>query len=842
MASTGPTYTSTTDYSTMVTDAEKLFAELKKITQINADVDRITKSINGEYTEMVKSVGKIKDAEEKTKAINAIKESQQQRLTKLKELQSTWEQLSAVNTVLQVGGAAGLTAEQKKYADHKRAELTITEQLLRSQLGISDLLDSANLDLNKLIDEYKDILKLAEKRNKEEEQSKKLLTDIKSGAQLFFGELTGITSELFSISGFLTNIVKKFNEFEDAAFEIRKTMGLIVGEDGASGLYSLLTEVTTEMARIGVTAKDVSDVFGSVSKTFGSSAFATKDILENFSAFSTSLGIASDTSSKSLRNLMGISQSSAESNKSMIGFAKSLANAAQVPLVEIMQDLSTISESVRTTFRGSSDQLVKSAVQARKLGITLEQTGQIAEKLLNFQESINAEIEASVLLGKNISFNDARVLAYRGDILGASKSVLETVKKTAELNKLDYFTLKAIAEASGLTVGQLQDSIQIEKDLNMLRSTGNEEARKLAAQYEILNGLSGEGVKTESELAMERIKNTNNLAQQKQILAEIQAVFYDIAAVLMPVFKFVGKIAKAFGELNPIIKGIILTVLTLGFAFIKLGSTGILATQGLGASIAGTITAITTSLVSAIGSLGAAGVTITALGEVLGPAALILLAFGASVLLVGGGVYFLAKGVMILVESFGKFVEILSNLSGDQFGTLINQIFALNTAMSASFLSLIGFSIFIGKLATFAAIMLPLSYSMGVFADSFAKFINSFDGNNLNNVKLGIGNVKSSLVELRGELKKFNDKDINVLEKLSTLNKSASINPAEKEKKDESESLKETIKSAIVDGMRQVKIYVTLDGRSVGTGMATAMSVSQPSSVYNILTKQGNSV
>jgi len=832
--------------SQTVTDAEELFKKLKEITSKYEKSKALVKDIGLEYAKLVEAAKELNDAEQKTQQLNAIKETQQQRLNKLKELQSTIEQLAAVSTV-------NLSGEAAKFADHQKATLAINKSLLMSQLGITDAIIGETDFLKNLQNEYKAILKSLEEKNKKEEKSKKSFADIKEGAKLFFGELTGINASLFTMSGFLIDIAKKFNEFEDSAFDVRKTMGLIKGEEGAKGFDTLLTNVTTKMARIGVTAKDVGDGIANISKTFGSSAFATEDILENFTALSTSFGIATDTSAKSLKNLMGISQSSSASNKSMIGFAKSLSAAAQVPLVEIMQDLSTISEAVRSTFRGSSEQLVKSTVQARRLGITLEATGQIAEKLLNFQESINAEIEASVLLGKNISFNDARVLAYRGDILGASKSVLETVKKTADLNKLDYFTLKAIAEASGLTVGQLQESIQIEKDLKILRSSGSEEAKKLTAEYQRLNGLSGEGVKTEAELAMERIKSTNNLAQQKQILAEIQSMFYDIAALLMPVFQVLGKIAKALGELPKPVKYIFLSVGLLTAAFIKLSTIGVPAVQGLGASISASITAISASISAAITTISAsftaalatlatAGTAVTSLSAILGPAAGILLAFGAAAILSGVGVYYLGKGVMILVESFGKFVEILSNLSGDQFANLTKNIFALSAAMTASAMSLFGFSVFIFKLGTFAAIIIPLAISMGYFADSFAKFVNLFAENNFDNIKTGIGNIKSSIKELREEINKFSNKDINILEKLSTLNKTATITPSEKEKKDEMELLKESIKSAVIDGMRQVKIIINLDSRAVGTGVATAMAVSQPTSAYSILARQSTSV
>ena len=70
------------------------------------------------------------------------------------------------------------------------------------------------------------------------------------------------------------------------------------------------------------------------------------------------------------------------------------------------------------------DNLAKAAVQARALGLSLDTTSKIAEGLLDFEQSITKEVEASVLIGRQLNFQKARELALNNDIEGAITNVV----------------------------------------------------------------------------------------------------------------------------------------------------------------------------------------------------------------------------------------------------------------------------------------------------------------------------------------------------------------------------------------------------------------------------------
>ncbi len=642
-----------------------------------------------------------------------------------------------------------------------------------------------------------------------------------------------------------SKIVTAFTSIEDAAFEVRKSLGLI-GKEG-DRFKTTITDVYVRFANLGVMAETVQKSIIAISNGFGSSVFANKQLVENFSILETSLGIASETSAKVLRTFMGLSKSSASIQESLIYYAQSLSQAAGVPFPEVMKDLSVLAENVRLTFRGTTVQLTKAAVEARRLGLSIGDAASVAEKLLDFQESINAEIEASVMMGKNISFNEARVLAYRGDILRATKNVLDTVEKTVDLNKVDYFTLKSIAAATGLSVDKLQDSLQIRKDVQLLSKMGTDEARAQVAEYQRLNNLSDGLSKTEGERALDRLKETNNLAIQKQLQSEFNGLILQLGQIFLPVLQTIGKMVSGLTAINNYIReiplmgklvaGTVAATVAVGILTIKWGNLFTMLFSKI--PIIGKLWSAT-GLGGAAGGASSAATGVGMWKNLLGAAAIILATAGA--------LYIIGKALKEFPADIGGmgYMEFFAKLTGGLaiFIIGITGLGALFMALSAPMS--IGFLILGSLIALLAALGISLqliSDPVKTFSDSFAKLTENLNIDNLLKIKEGAGAVRDAISEIRKEIKQFGSDDLNVLDKLGNLKASITtgVTADNISKKEASNvSMAESIKSAVVDGMRQVKITVNLDGRSVGSGVASAIAVGQPANVYNIVTKQGS--
>ena len=121
-----------------------------------------------------------------------------------------------------------------------------------------------------------------------------------------------------------------------------------------------------------------------------------------------------------------------------------------------MQDLATNTELAATYASGFGDNISKAAIDAARLGVDLQTVGKISDGLLDYQTSVAAEMEASVLLGRNLNLQKARELAYADDIDGAMRAALDAAGGIDAFNRMDVFQKKAVAAAIGVSVGELK--------------------------------------------------------------------------------------------------------------------------------------------------------------------------------------------------------------------------------------------------------------------------------------------------------------------------------------------------------------------------------------------------
>jgi DNA repair exonuclease SbcCD ATPase subunit len=192
---------------------------------------------------------------------------------------------------------------------------------------------------------------------------------------------------------------------------------------------------------------------------------------------------------------------------------------------KILSQASKASGQLLVSFKGSSKALFEATLEANKLGTTLEKTKEISDSLLNFEESISAELEAELLTGKDLNLDRARALALQGDYVEATKAALENVGGLAEFQKLLPIQQRALAKAVGMTGDELADVLIQEK---LIKQNQKEQYdRFIEAGQERLAQKLAEGKLTQDDI---KAANTRLDAQEKFNLALDQAkeVFTDL--------------------------------------------------------------------------------------------------------------------------------------------------------------------------------------------------------------------------------------------------------------------------------------------------------------------------
>jgi hypothetical protein len=334
--------------------------------------------------------------------------------------------------------------------------------------------------------------------------------------------------------------IKMYLEFDKAAFTLRKSFGFLRGDFDV--LEKNVKTLAIDLADLGVTFDGVVAATTAIGKEFNALVAVNKDLVKDVSVLSTQLGISEAESAKFLKSISSISRGTAASQKGMIGFAKSMANAAGVPLPEIMKEIADASDDIRIYTGSSVVNLIKGTVEARQMGTTFQKMADTAKKLLDFNTSITDEIEASVLLGTNITFQRARELAYRKDILGANREILK-VAKSMNFDAMDPFQAEAFAKASGKTVTELQEMIQADKELNYIRMNGTVEQKAQLALMENrkkMNDIEAKDLGKQAEL---RLRQQANQERINQLQNQFNKLMMELAKPVMDVVEPLLKLA-----------------------------------------------------------------------------------------------------------------------------------------------------------------------------------------------------------------------------------------------------------------------------------------------------------
>jgi hypothetical protein len=377
---------------------------------------------------------------------------------------------------------------------------------------------------------------------------------------------------------------ENFKAFDKASVDVRKNLGALPGQ--ASALERNLKTVTVDMMHLGATFDDVAKSMNAIADEFNRSVAEDTKLVTTTTALAKQFGITEAVSAKFLKTIGGISGKSTSSQRAMIGFAQKMATAAGVPLAKIMQDVSEATDDVRIYIGASATSMIKAATAARMMGIDLNKAAASAQKLLDFESSIASELKASALLGQNINFNYARQLFFNKNIIAANKEILRLTKQV-NFNQLDPIKQKAFADAAGKTVGELQDMLTTEKNMQLVANSTDKNIQKRYQEYQRLMQLKAQEAEDEGKIAEQEFLRKANQEKLTQIQNKFNQLMSELAEPVMEVLDGFLTIAT---ELLPYIKFALMPIVGVTMLFSKyiVGIGTQLATWGRAMSIFGT--------------------------------------------------------------------------------------------------------------------------------------------------------------------------------------------------------------------------------------------------------------
>ena len=345
----------------------------------------------------------------------------------------------------------------------------------------------------------------------------------------------------------LTKLIGAMIEGDKAASEMAK--GLNMSYKDTLAMRGQLRKSAVDSGNIFVSTKGMSESMMEMNKALGTSVKPSKEMLIQFTEMREMAGFTNEE----LLGIKAISDSTGKSLNEVTGEymaqAKISSTALGVKLNEkdLLKDIGNLSAST-TLSLGKNPGLIADAVaSAKALGMEMSKVDDIAGSLLDFESSIEAELEAELLLGKDINLEKARQAALNNDLATVAKEISEQAGSAAEFGEMNRIQQEALAKAVGMGRDDLAQTLFIQEQL--VGATGEQAAETEALLNKRIAAVGLE--QAQKELAKDGVEGLKQQVGQADKMSasmnRINEIFGMIGESMMPVFEMLGGILEVVG-------------------------------------------------------------------------------------------------------------------------------------------------------------------------------------------------------------------------------------------------------------------------------------------------------
>ena len=340
--------------------------------------------------------------------------------------------------------------------------------------------------------------------------------------------LKGITNSSNLILGAFTMIGKTIMDIDKGSGAFAKDMNMTYSE--AVAVREEMTSMAVASGDVSLSANKLLQTTSQVAGALGTNAKLNEKDLKTMTKLTNQAGFTADE----LMNIQKLSLANGKSleanTKEILGGAKEYARRNKIAVNEktILKEVNNMSASLKLSLGGSGDAMARAAVQAKKFGINLQQAESMAAGLLDFESSIQDELEAELLTGKNLNLERARGLALNGDASAAAAEMLQQIGSSAEFTSMNVIQQEKMANAVNMTREELAASLIEREALNKIGKSSVEEAQK---EYATLREtMSAEEARKElgDDALANQFEQQSNAERFAQSMERVKEIFVSI--------------------------------------------------------------------------------------------------------------------------------------------------------------------------------------------------------------------------------------------------------------------------------------------------------------------------
>ena len=414
-----------------------------------------------------------------------------------------------------------LTNQQKELLAQEEEQLNFQEKALQA-------IQDKNTELQKQKSFYQVIKEntegIADKLDKTGTLSKILSGNVKDVVTpLRLAELAAVA---------LFNALKGADQ---ATGELAKSFGTSYKE--ASNIRVELNTISNLSGDVNMTTEKLGKSLMALNKEFGTATMMSGELLTDFTNLTNVAGYSAEAAAGLARITVATGTDLSDNTAEILGTTAAYNGANKLALngKEIAEQVAKTSAATTLTLGMQPGAIAKAVIESKALGASMAQVEQIASSLLNFESSIENEMSAELLLGKNLNLEKARTAALNGDIATVASEIAKQTGSAADFAEKNVIQQEALAKAVGMSREDLARSLMEREALVRL---GKEDS-DIQKEYNELKkqGLSDDAIanKLGDETLARQLKSQSVQERFNATIEKLREIFVSIADPIMQI-------------------------------------------------------------------------------------------------------------------------------------------------------------------------------------------------------------------------------------------------------------------------------------------------------------------
>ena len=366
------------------------------------------------------------------------------------------------------------------------------------------------------------------------------LTEKQVKRQILLNEAQAVSNKLQGLSNrILDEFVKQLLAADKETTQIARNLNL--SKEEAADLKQEFAVAALQSGDIAVNSIRMAKAMGTLNEQLGTAVRFNDEMLMTTSKLTDVVGLSAEAAGSLAFQAQISGNSLREVEENALGASYELQQGAGIALnmKGILEATGKVSGNLRANLGNNPKAIAAAITQAKLLGTELEKLSAAGKTLLDFESSIEKELEAELLTGKQLNLEKARSAALAGDEVALGAELAKNIGTQAEFLDMNVLQREKLAAAVGLEADAVANMLfnqeVMGRNAQQLRALGKDE---LADRLEQLD-------------TQERLK----LAQEK-----FQATLGDIATAFIPFMDMVSGVAATFASM-PGVMGALLGII-----------------------------------------------------------------------------------------------------------------------------------------------------------------------------------------------------------------------------------------------------------------------------------------